>query len=93
MSLADATDAQHESDSAGINSGLVGVRHDAGVAQRRGFNGVLAGEYRTQQHHSLFGDLGLRIETIGEFRSMRAEDTDKVAVPPVESGDDVIQRR
>ena len=39
------------------------------------------------------GDLGVGIEPIGEFSGVPAEGADKIAVPPIESGDDVVQRR
>ena len=65
MPFPDAADTENESHTARGYSGLIGMDHEAGVAQGRTFDGVLAGEYRAYQQHSFVGDLGVRIEPIG----------------------------
>ena len=69
--LADAPDAHHESQAACDCRSLVGMGHDAGVAQRRTFNGVFAGERRAQQQLSRLGEFQVGIESVGEFRACR----------------------
>ena len=56
----DGPDAHHESQAACGRARLVGVGDDAGVAQRRAFDGVLAGERRAEQQHSRVGELQRR---------------------------------
>ena len=90
MPLTDAPDAHHESQAACDGSSLVGMGHDAGVAQRRTFNGVFAGECRTQQQLSRLGEFTAGIQPIGEFTGVPAEGADKIAVTPVEADDDVV---
>ena len=90
MSFPDTTDAHHESQAARGGSRLVGVRDDTGVAQRRTFNGVLAGECRTQQQHSRFGEFPVRIQTVSEFTGVPAEGANQIAVTSVEAGEDVV---
>ena len=72
---------------------LVWVGHDAGIAQRRPLDGVLAGECRPQQQHSRLRQLAVGIEAIGEFTGVPAERADQIAVTPVEAGDDIVERR
>ena len=68
---------------------LVGVGHHAGIAQRRTFNGVLAGERRTQQQHSRLGEFPVGIQTIGEFTGVPAEGANQIAVTSIEARDDI----
>ena len=89
----DAPQAHHESQVGCGGSRLVGVGHNAGVAQRRTFNGVLAGECRTQQQHSRLGELVIGVQAIREFTGVPAEGANKIAVTAVEAEDDIVQRR
>ena len=88
--LADAPHAHHESQAACDCPSLVGMGHNAGVAQRRTFNGVFAGECRTQQQLSRLGEFPAGFETIGEFAGVPAEGFSKIAVTFVEACDDIV---
>src|SRR5271163_4347240 len=82
--FADTPDAHHESQAACNSPSLVGMGHDAGVAQRRTFNGVFAGECRTQQQRSRLGGFPAGIEPIGKFTGVPTEGASKITVTSVE---------
>ena len=88
--LADAPDAHHESQAACDCPSLVGMGHDARVAQRRTFNGVFAGERRAHQQLSCLGEFQVGIETVGEFPRVPPEGASKIAVAPVEADDEIV---
>jgi hypothetical protein len=88
--FADAPDAHHESQGACRESSLIGVGNDTRVAQRSAFDGVFAGECRTDQQFSRLGAFHTGIEPIGEFFRVSTEGASKVAVARVESYDDVV---
>ena len=52
VSLPDPPNAHHESQAPRGSVGLIGMGHDARIAQRRPFDGVLTGKRRSQQRHS-----------------------------------------
>jgi hypothetical protein len=72
---------------------LIGVGHDAGVAQRGAFDGVLARECRTKQQHALIRNLAVGIQSVGEFVGVPPECTREVAVTAAEASLDIIQGR
>ena len=82
VSFPDAAHAHHESQAARGRARLVGVGHDARVAQRRTFDRVLAGERRAQQQHSRVGEFAVGIQPVGEFTGVPAEGPHKIAVRP-----------
>ena len=55
------------------------MRDDAGIAQRRTFDRVLAGECRTEQQHSCFGEFQAGIQTVGEL--VRKSESELNAIP------------
>ena len=57
MPFAGGAQAENEPQSAGWQAGLIGVRNDGGIEQRRGFQGVFGQEIGADQQPSWFGDL------------------------------------
>ena len=90
MPFTDAADAHHESQATCDGPSLVGMGHDAGVAQRSTLDSVFACECRTQQQLSRSGEFFARIQPIGEFTGVPAERAGKIAVTSVEADDDVV---
>ena len=93
VSFPDPAHAHHESQAACRHVGLVGVGHHAGVAQRRPFDGVLAGKRRSQQQYSRIGEVDVRIQAVGELAGVSSESAYQVTVASVEADDDVVQGR
>ena len=73
MALADRPDAHDESHVARAHSGLVGVKHHARIAECGTFDGVLAGEGRTEEQPAGRGQLKFRVEAIRELVGMLQE--------------------
>ena len=93
VSFPDPPHAHHESQAACRRVGLVGVGHNAGVAQRRPLDGVLAGKGRSQQQYSRIGEVDVGIQAVGELAGVPTERAREVTVASVEAGDDVVQGR
>ena len=92
MSLPDRAQAHHEPQAALRHPGLVRMGHDAGVAEGRSFERVLARERCAEQQQARLGELALRIEAIGELVRVLTESADEVAVTVFEAGLDITQR-
>ena len=93
MSFPDPPHAHHESQAACRHAGLVGVGHNAGVAQRRPFDGVLAGKGRSQQQYSRIGEMDVGIQAVGQLVGVSTERAHEVTMASVEADDHVIQGR
>ena len=92
MSLPDPPDAHHKAQAALRHAGLIGMGHHAGVAQRRAFERVLAGERCPEKQTTLLGEVAPGIEAIGQLVRVPPEGTGEVAVTVFEPGGDISQR-
>ena len=91
VALTDAPHAHHEAHPAFGDLALVGVHDDAGVAERCGLDGVLAGERRPQQGHSRTREPLTRVQAVGEFPGVPLKRRVEIAVATVETGHDVVE--
>ena len=84
MSLADGTQAQNEAQAAGRNSRLIGMRHDAGIEQRRRLERILVHEIGADELALHFRKAAVRRERLLHFVGADLERFQQVAVTTLE---------
>ena len=72
MPFAGGAQAENESQRAGRQTGLIGVRNDGGIEQRGRFQGVFGEEVGADQQPSLFGELPVSVGNISRTCSKRS---------------------
>ena len=84
MPFADRPQAQDEPASPVGNAGLVGMADDAGIEQRRCFEGVFVQEIGADQAALRLAEARMRLEGVFHFGGARIERIEQVAMPAFE---------
>ena len=86
MTLAHGAHAQHDSEFSAPAAGLVGMRHDRRIEQRRGFERVLLGEIRTDQALPRAAQAEAAVKPMGDQPEMVIQGVPQVAISVGEAG-------
>ena len=93
MSFPGGAQAENEPQSAGRQTGLVGMRHDGGIEQRSGFQRVFGQEIGADQQSSLFGYVLIRRQRLADLFEALQEELADVLVALGELSGDFVQQR
>ena len=89
MPFADRAEAENEAQAAFRRAGLVGVRHDAGIEQGRGFERIFVEKIGADQLALDFGKGAVSSQGLFHVVGARLERRQQVAVPALEILQDV----
>ena len=93
MSFPGGAQAENEPQSAGRQTGLIGVRNDGRIEQRGGFQRVFGQEIGADQQLPLFGDFLIGRQQLADLFEAFQEELANLLVPLGEFGGDFIQER
>ena len=91
MTLADGSDAHHETDIAGRCTDLVGVNDHARITEGGALNGVFTRKGGTEQEPTGGGERSFGVEAIGQLIGMLEERLGQVVVSRAEPSQNIVK--